>query len=109
MKSLWSYVDFLNEAEVNRVLDLIAKVEYSEPTITSLGVINKNIRDSKIKWLRRVDPKFSWLFERVDNQMDILNRNHHGIDVFPNNAFQSIQFSEYEVGKFLYPSCRFLF
>ena len=100
MKALWTYADCLNEAEVKRALDLIDKEKYVEPTITTAGVVDKKIRDSKIKWLRRADPKLVWLFEKIDNQMYALNRNWHGIDVFPNNAYDSIQYTEYNVGHY---------
>jgi PKHD-type hydroxylase len=78
--------------ELKLIRSYIEKDETISGTV-GMNEINKDIRDSKIKWLLTDDPQYTWVFQKIAGLVSDVNANYFGIEL---RGSEAIQLTEYD-------------
>lgn len=100
MRSEWAYYEAkIPAAECQAIIDKVLVKELETGTIghTTTTTVNREIRDSEIAWLDRVDPEFQDIFRVLDYCVDEANDEFFGID-YNRQGARSLQFTVYRAG-----------
>ena len=92
-QTLWYVADVFSQSEVNHLLTLCDSHNKEDGQIGGGETKNKQIRDSKIFWLDKDDPRFSYIYSRV---WWWIKKANNEIWKFDLSGFKdSIQYTEY--------------
>lgn len=79
--------------ELEIIRNLIEKHKTASAVVGDDNITNKEIRDSRIRWLMDNDYVHHWIFQRIATLVNEVNPKYFGIDL---TSCESIQLTEYD-------------
>jgi PKHD-type hydroxylase len=91
----WAYWDNLfSKVECEKIIEIgNSRLSETAGVGVTAGVVNKEIRDSKVAWLYPVDDT-AWVFQRVTAAVQSLNQQFFNFDLY--GMVEGFQFTKYE-------------
>lgn len=91
----WAYWDNLfSKVECEKIIEIgNSRLTETAGVGVTAGVVNKEIRDSKVAWLYPVDDT-AWVFQRVTAAVQSLNQQFFNFDLY--GMVEGFQFTKYE-------------
>lgn len=93
MWQLWEERFSKNSCE--RIVSLANLLPEVDATVSVSGVVNKDVRRSKIRWLSGGMPDFKDLYLDIVDMFHALNRTSFGVDLW---QLHELQFTQYDAG-----------